>query len=303
MLLLLAVPFAIFFECISAMALNGSRWLVPSLGLALLILFAFDKWYLWNLLAIMVLAFDYKRPRQWNLLLTCVLATIFGYATLWNVNYLVLHHFGKSLHDPALRIVDVAFYSLLSGTHVDYTNFFPMVREPTLLLIFNNAYGTLFGEIVLAIFLICQSGNARRAIRFLLFLFGLYATGVIVFMIYPVAGPFLYFPESISSAGSFLLSGMAKDYKVIMTGRGALTGFGYFVALPSLHVLVVIFLQTFLFRFKRLFVVFLPVNILLILSTVILGYHYAMDVAAALVIAALPCALFFRAETNSTGPI
>jgi membrane-associated phospholipid phosphatase len=92
---------------------------------------------------------------------------------------------------------------------------------------------------------------------------------------------------------------MATDYTVTMTGKGTLTGFGYFIALPSLHVLVVIFLQTFLFRYKRLFLVFLPVNILLILSTVVLGYHYVADVAVAFVIAAPLCTLFFRAEAKS----
>jgi membrane-associated phospholipid phosphatase len=166
------------------------------------------------------------------------------------------------------------------------------------LLVFKNGYAALFGELTLVILLICQTGNAKRVARFLTVLFGLYACGVVTFMIYPAAGPCLYFPESISG-GSSLMTGMANDYVATTTGTGTLSGFGYFIALPSLHILVAVFLQTFLFRYKCLFLVFFPINILLILSTVVLGYHYVADIAAAFVIAAPICTLFFRAEARS----
>jgi len=299
MLLLLPVPFAIFFEYVAAMPEYGRVAAIVCAASAVLIVVALHKWSLWQLLAVAACAIDYRRPRQWELLTVCIIVTIFGYGTLWNINYILLHNFGPSLHDQTLRTMDLAFYSFFGGSSINYTNLFPLVRDPTLLLIFGNAYTVLFGEIVLAVLLICQTGDANRAVRFLITLFGLYACGVIVFMIYPAAGPFLYFPESISSAGSFLLNGMATDYRVIMTGKGTLTGFGYFIAVPSLHILIVLFLQTFLFRYRRLFYVFLPINLLLIPSTVVLGYHYVMDLAVAFVIAAPICVLFFRAEAKS----
>ena len=91
MLLLLPVPFAICFESVSAMpvSVSGRVGAIVSIGFVLLIVIAFDKWYLWDLLAVAVLAVDHKRPRQWNLLFICALVTTFGYTTLWNINYIV----------------------------------------------------------------------------------------------------------------------------------------------------------------------------------------------------------------------
>jgi hypothetical protein len=243
---------------------------------------------------------DYRRPRQWEILLISLVAVILGYATLWNVNYILLQRLGESLNDPAVQRLDVAFYSQLAGGPIEYTSFFPLVREPSVLTLFTNAYSILFGEIVLAIFLICQTGDKSRIFRFLVSLFGLYALGIAGFLLYPVAGPFLYFPESVAHGSGALLNGMANDYKVVMTGNGVLTGYGYFIGMPSLHIILVFFQQTFLYRHKRLFYVFLPANELLIPSTHVLGYHYIADVVVAFLIAVPFCTWFFRAEAKAT---
>ena len=45
-------------------------------------------------------------------------------------------------------------------------------------------------------------------------------------------------------------------------------GYGYFIAVPSLHVMVALYLQRCLLPFAGLYRLFLPLNIMLILSTV-----------------------------------
>jgi membrane-associated phospholipid phosphatase len=76
---------------------------------------------------------------------------------------------------------------------------------------------------------------------------------------------------------------MADEYRQVQSG-GALTGFGYFVALPSLHVAAAILLQTTMRPWPWIYWTWAPVTVLLILSTVILGYHYVIDLPAGLIL-------------------
>ncbi|PYQ92975.1 MAG: hypothetical protein DMF96_31465 [Acidobacteria bacterium] len=59
------------------------------------------------------------------------------------------------------------------------------------------------------------------------------------------------------------------------------TSFGYFVALPSLHTLVAVFILGVVRRTPLLFWFLLPITSLLVGSTFLLGYHYLLDVAIA----------------------
>ena len=54
-----------------------------------------------------------------------------------------------------------------------------------------------------------------------------------------------------------------------------------------MHVSVAMFLQVLLRPYRFIFWIFLPINILIIISTVILGYHYFLDVPAGIIVAML----------------
>lgn len=279
-LVLAGVPFAVIFSRYSER--KTSRLWEPAAAIG--VVYFSNNFYLWIIAALLLLLLtDAGKIRwQWNLMGMATLVIALGYASLWNCNYL-LARFVPPRHDAALRAFDLWFYSLFTTTPVSYAGLFPVLHNPFALRLLHNAYAILFLEIVMVVFLLCQSGNPHRVSRFLTGLFTLYLFGVISFVVYPALGPFLFYPESIGTgAGASLqfIDGIRHDYYAAVNG-GALQGYGYFISIPSLHVMVSLFLQHSLAAHPVLFKLFLPINGLLILSTFLLGYHYVLDVAAA----------------------
>lgn len=268
------VPFAIIFFQYSKQQLHY----VLDMVAAVWILMMYSVFLIWPIMALMLFfARGIQKIRyEWRLLFDGLLATILGYAFLWNLNYL-LARFVPAVHDPVLRALDEWIYSWLL-TSVSYREFFPVVHNDFLILVLNNAYMVLFPEVILVLLLVCQTGDRSRVFRFLKGLFTLYAIGVLCFIIYPAIGPCLYYPGSLDATWSNheLIQGMLHDYHAAIDGE-PLMGYGYFIAVPSLHVMVALYLQRCLISFPGLYRVFLPVNLMLIVSTVILGYHYIVD--------------------------
>ena len=244
--------------------------------------------FIWPLLALGALRLLHRGSVQWEwkLIFGGLTSIFLGYATLWNVNYLLVH-FVPGIHDPFLRQVDEWFYSLLT-TPVSYEGLFPIVHNSFINQLLSNSYGALFGEICLVLLLVCQTGDACRVAYFVKSLFGFYAVGVVCYLIYPAIGPCLYYPDSIDAtrADLSLMSGMLHDYHAARNGD-PLSGYGYFIAMPSLHVMIALFLQKCLTPYKGLYRLFLPINLTLCLSTFMLGYHYVLDAVLAMVLVAL----------------
>ena len=205
-----------------------------------------------------------------------------GYASIWNLNYLAALLSRDRVADPAVRRLDVALYQLILPVPIDYVGFFPVVRSELLFHVFENAYLMLLPEIFVAALLWVMA--KRDLVVFLRTLFTCYLIGLVVFAIYPVVGPCIYSPESFHPEfrGTLtfrLMDGMASEYTASLQ-RTSVNGFGYFVAIPSLHVALAVVLQAMLRFSPGHFWAFLPVNLVLALSTVLLGYHYLIDVVA-----------------------
>lgn len=269
------VPFAVIFLIYSKHQLHYMLHITA----AMWILVMYHVVLLWPIMALMLfLSRALAKIRfEWKLLLHGLFTTILGYAFLWNVNYL-LARFVSAVHDPVLRATDEWIYSWFL-TSVSYSQFFPIVHNEFLLLVLNNAYMVPFPEVMLLLLLVCQTGEAKRVCRFLRGLFALYAIGVLCFIIFPAIGPCLYYPGSLDAmrANVQIVQGMLHDYQASAVTGEPLMGYGYFIAVPSLHVMVALYLQRCLSTFPNLYAVFLPVNLMLIVSTVVLGYHYIVD--------------------------
>ena len=216
-------------------------------------------------------------------------ALIVGYATIWNLNYLVALLSKGRLADPALRELDVALYQLIFRTPVDYVGFFPIVRSEVLFRLFENAYVMLLPEVFVAALLWVMVKRDMTA--FLRTFFMCYLVGLAVFAVYPAVGPCIAFPDSFRDEfhGTLtfrLMEGMASEYTASLE-RASVNGFGYFIAIPSLHVALAVVLQVMLRVSPAHFWAFLPINMLVVSSTIILGYHYLIDVLAGFALGAL----------------
>ena len=212
-----------------------------------------------------------------------------GYATIWNLNYLVALLSKGRLADPALRELDVALYQLIFRTPIDYVGFFPMVRSEALFRLFENAYVMLLPEIFVAAWLWVMA--KRDVAAFLRTFFTCYVVGLIVFALYPAVGPCIAFPDSFGDEfrGTLtfrLMEGMASEYTAALE-RTSVNGFGYFVAVPSLHVALAVVLQVMLRVSPAHFWAFLPINVVVASSTIVLGYHYLVDLLAGLALGGL----------------
>jgi len=276
----LFVPFALIFLFYSRHQMH------PALdtAAAVVILVAYQHFMIWPILAIgLLLSRSVEKIQyQWRLIRDGVVTTVLGYAALWNLNYL-LARLVPTVHDSSLRASDEWIYSWFFSS-VSYKDFFPILHDAFLVQVLNSAYMVLFPEVSLVLLLVCQTGEAGRVTRFLKGLFAFYTIGVMCFLIYPAIGPCLYYPDSLDpKQANLLVEGMLHDYHAAISG-GTLKGYGYFIALPSLHVMVALYLQRCLVSFAGLYRVFLPVNVMLILSTVVLGYHYVIDALFAVLI-------------------
>ncbi len=200
------------------------------------------------------------------------------YACVFDCNYLAALFVHHRLHDEQLARCDRAIYGWLFGkADVSYVGIFPLIHG-RLFYVFENAYSLLFGEIVLTALLM-----RKEPARFLTTLGVAYGTGLICFLLFPAVGPPIYFPDAFSGFAGSVAAEMGKsehlDFQALLAG-GRLNGLGYFVAVPSLHVLASIVLQGMLRRNRTLFWAFVPINAAVIASTLVLGQHYVVDVAA-----------------------
>jgi hypothetical protein len=210
-----------------------------------------------------------------------------GYVSVFAWNELCASLTLHSIRDPILRDMDLAIYRWLLHTPADGADIFPLIRYPLLLLFLENAYQCMFIGIPLVIFVLHSSGGEPRA--FIRALFTCYFVALLIFLLFPTIGPTLADPNLFSKAYEHtqtyaLTRLMAAEYMALQ-GSGALSGLGYFVALPSLHVAVAVLVQVFLYRSPVHFWLFLPINLLVVPATVALGYHYLLDVPAGVLLA------------------
>jgi membrane-associated phospholipid phosphatase len=206
-----------------------------------------------------------------------------GYTAVWNVNYLALWLVRDRIADVQARAVDVAMYEALFRKGIEYRGWFPLVQSHTAFGLFESAYVMLFLELGVMLFVL--GSHRQRLTEYLVRAFSCYAVGVLVFLVWPIAGPCLAYPDSISARiGGTITGGTMRsaliEYAAIVNGLQPTTGFGYFVGFPSLHAAMAVVFQHSLRGSRMAFWVFLPINILMAASTFVLGYHYIIDTAA-----------------------
>lgn len=220
----------------------------------------------------------------------CILALLLGYGTIWNINYLAGYFLPEeTLRDQALLDFDVAFFRAACDHDVGgQANFYPVVRHPTSLRFLEHAYMFYYDQIFLVLFVLLY--KKADLTRFFSVMFGSFLIGIPVFLLYPTIGPFTFAPETIltgdwrGSSTYSLMKNVLDDWQAVRTG-GNLGGYGYFIAMPSMHVAVATILQVFAWQCRPAFWLLLPVNLLLFLSTFLLGWHYVLDAPAGIAVA------------------
>jgi membrane-associated phospholipid phosphatase len=254
-----------------------SSYQLPYVKLALLILLGLLGWHACA-----------GRIRLPAVVGTCLLLVpIFG--TVFHLNYLFAFDVADRLRDADLFATDLAAYSWWSGTPTDGRGLFPLVTSEWAFRVFENAYAILFVEVLVVVLVYVERGLPVG--RFVWPMTACYVGGLVTFWFFPVVGPCIQYPESIrplpaDSITYSLMRGMDVEFDAVRHG-GPLNGMAYFVAVPSLHVAMALLMQIALAPSRGHFWVMLPVNVLMALSTVVLGYHYLLDVPAGVALVAI----------------
>jgi membrane-associated phospholipid phosphatase len=211
-----------------------------------------------------------------------------GEAFVWNMNYLLGFYVSHRLNDATFLEIDRVLYSWFFEQDLAIKGMFPLVQHATTFSLLENAYMMLFPEILLLLLLTVREGS-ERVLGYLLRLFASYFIAMFIFVIIPIVGPPIYMPTTMNEAyGKTLtftiMKNLANEYERLQVGLPLINGFGSFIAFPSLHVSISALIQVLLKPYPTLFWTFLPINVLLILSTVLLGCHYFLDLPAGLLL-------------------
>lgn len=289
------VPLAIALVCGLDIVPRRRQWPAPTWAARVLCVvggFALTYWLhhplIWILVAIGLFTFTVP---AWTAtavrrIAFALIALMVGYSCVWTGNYLAAAVVGYRRIDAALFAFDAAILRAIFPVATD--SVYPLTTQPVAFRLLENAYEMLFPQVVVGLLLVCLHGSTRTIVRWLITLFAAYGIGLLTFVLVPSVGPPIHAPETFQAAlagtrTATMMRWMAEEFHHFMSG-GPLIGFGYFVALPSLHVAVSSLMQMTLRPFPLLFWTWLPITILLMLSTVVLGYHYVIDLPAGLAV-------------------
>lgn len=219
-------------------------------------------------------------------LVAALLAISLGLATVCNINYLLAPTISGGLRDQALMRLDLRLYEWLLARPLSHQALFPLVRSPLAFHVLETAYQMLFAEFVLVVLVLLW--ERRDPTRFLRTVFLSYFAAAIAFAVYPVVGPCIYYPDSFgatfqSTATHHLMRRLTAEFAAAVAGEPG-SGLAYFIAIPSLHAALAVICQRFLAPAPLIFWTFAPVNAAVLLSTVLLGYHYLIDIPCGVVL-------------------
>jgi membrane-associated phospholipid phosphatase len=240
---------------------------------------------LWGLLiGRMALARDRLPSRfGWGLVALMIWAALVPHE-----NYIALKLGGGRFHDDAFRSMDFRFFHALIGLQ-DYAGAFPLVRNPLVLRILENGYLTMAFQPFFAILCLYR----RRLGMAQLFIAGplCYLIAGIVFAVFPVAGPIFFyadaFPPGMHDSMTWRVSVALKhEMYAALSGSAAVSGGGYFIGLPSMHAALGAICQYAARGRPTVFWILLPLNVALMASTVLLGFHYVLDTTTGLLLGA-----------------
>jgi hypothetical protein len=150
--------------------------------------------------------------------------------------------------------------------------------------------------------LIAVSLGRKAALQFVGTILTAYYLALICYMLWPSLGPFYlcktHFTEFPSSLGAYAIQRQLLTNLDILWNQGFKdqVSMDYFIAFPCMHITQPIIALWWLRRWKPILVVMSTINILLVVSIVLLEWHYFVDILGGALVAV--CALWLIGGTD-----
>jgi membrane-associated phospholipid phosphatase len=264
------------------------------IGLGLLSIAIFPAIGLWAVLALPAGMLGLRLVNRHTVLTTiiAVAAMALGYAAVWNANYLCAYFRIDRLQDAYLMKLDFSLFQMIGLRSEGVV--YPLVTGWASTA-FESAYVMLFPQVILTGVVMAIHRRGEFLGTYMRAIFIAYALGLLIFVSFPTVGPIVTRPELVhpayrSSMTAYVAQRSAEELTAVRSG-GDLNGIAFFPALPSLHVAQACIAAIFLWRIRVLWYWFLPINVAILLSTVILGMHYIIDIPAGALVALAAVAL------------
>lgn len=180
---------------------------------------------------------------------------------------------GRPIFDAELLALDRRLFGETPSVRVD------LAGHPVLTEVLSSAYLTY--QPYLHICLLWALAEPReRAPRIARLVFTTLVLGYVGYLLVPAVGPFAFIPAHVAQP---LVDGPIAAFNIALVQRGG----AVFDVFPSLHTAVTLVLLAHDRAWvPRRFVVMAPIGALLIGSTVLLRFHYAIDLVAGIFLAA-----------------
>jgi membrane-associated phospholipid phosphatase len=187
----------------------------------------------------------------------------------------ILNNFGAvSVHDPAVQRWELALF----GTDLSRT-WWQSAPSPFWSTVLHAAYFAYYPIVAAPPVVFLALGRVRDARRAVSWILSTFLTCYLVFLVFPVAGPYYEFPRP----DAWFTANPAAQLVYATLERGS----AYGAAFPSSHVAATLVATTAAFRGSRLlgWLLVLPA-MLLTVGVVYCQMHYAVDALAGLVVGA-----------------
>ncbi len=150
-------------------------------------------------------------------------------------------------------------------------------------IVLGAAYDSLFLQMALVPFALIIAGKVEHYAEFVVQFMTAALIAVVIATPFPAESAFTHFHVSDVSAIASV-----SDFSDFRSGKMRELSFGTMqglVSFPSFHAVLAVLIPYAMRRIKRLFLLFLPLNVLMLASTPVRGGHYLTDVAGGLAVA------------------
>jgi hypothetical protein len=170
------------------------------------------------------------------------------------------------------------------------------------------AYYSLYGQVGAALAITAVGLDRREALRYVGTLMTAYAISLAIFYFLPTIGPFtlLAKPDFPSSLGTFLTqkvilvkAQLLSQHQLAIPEIIQVNLMDYYIGFPSMHITMPLVAIWFLRRWRRLVLLLAVVDLFLVMAIVMLEWHYFLDLAGGVAVAATAIALNPAPDRNT----